>query len=144
MVFRKPYAFLIKHFRLIHLIITGLLVYIVSNIQKIYSFILSCISEQVNRYNALDYINYNIYIYLGIGIYALNTIFCLITLPIEINASKRAYKMLVSSGELDLDEAKQMKKVLDAAAWTYVAALVTSILSLLRLLLFVVSVRGRD
>lgn len=68
MVFRKPYAFLIKHFRLIHLIITGLLVYIVSNIQKIYSFILSCISDQVNRYNALDYINYNIYIYLGIGI----------------------------------------------------------------------------
>lgn len=47
---------------------TGLLVCVVSNIQKIYSFILSCISDQVNRYNALDYISYKIYIYLGIGI----------------------------------------------------------------------------
>lgn len=86
----------------------------------------------------------DVLIYVGIGIYALNIVFCLITLPIELNASKRAYNMLVSTGEMDTEEAKGVKKVLNAAAWTYVAALVTSILSLLRLLLFIFSIRGRD
>lgn len=78
----------------------------------------------------------------GIVLYSLNIVFCLVTLPVELNASKRAYNMLVSTGEMDQEEAAGVKKVLNAAAWTYVAALVTSILSLLRLLLFVFSVRG--
>ena len=86
----------------------------------------------------------DILIYIAIGIYALNTVFCLVTLPVELNASKRAYKMLVATGEMDVEEAKKMKKVLDAAALTYVAALITSILSLLRLVLFVFSMRNRD
>lgn len=83
----------------------------------------------------------DVLIYIGVGIYSLNIVFCLITLPIELNASKRAYNMLVSSGEMDLEEARGVKKVLNAAAWTYVAALITSILSLLRLLLFIFSMR---
>lgn len=83
-------------------------------------------------------------IWAGIILYSLNIVFCLITLPIELNASKRAYKMLVSTGEMDQEEAEGVKKVLNAAAWTYVAALVTSILSLLRLILFVVSMRGNN
>lgn len=86
----------------------------------------------------------DILIYIGIGIYALNTVFCLVTLPVELNASKRAYKMLVATGEMDQEEAKQMKKVLDAAALTYVAALITSVLSLLRLILFVFAMRRKD
>ncbi len=81
-------------------------------------------------------------IYIGIGIYALNILFCLITLPIEINASKRAEKMLLATGEMDQEETKGVKKVLNAAAWTYVAALVISILSLLRLILFIFMMRG--
>ena len=85
---------------------------------------------------------YAVLIYIGIAVYGLNILFCLITLPIELNASKRAYNMLVSTGEMDIEEAKGVKKVLNAAAWTYVAALVTSILSLLRLLLFVFIMRG--
>ena len=80
----------------------------------------------------------------GIVLYSLNIVFCLVTLPVELNASKRAYKMLVSTGEMDQEEAEGVKKVLNAAAWTYVAALVTSILSLLRLLLFVFSMRGKN
>ena len=52
--------------------------------------------------------------------------------------------MLIATGEMDVEEAKKMKKVLDAAALTYVAALITSILSLLRLILFVASMRNRD
>ena len=80
----------------------------------------------------------------GIVLYGLNIVFCLVTLPVELNASKRAYKMLVSTGEMDQEEAEGVKKVLNAADWTYVAALVTSVLSLLRLLLFVFSVQKRD
>lgn len=81
-------------------------------------------------------------IYIGVGIFALSTIFSLVTLPVELNASKRAYKMLVATGEMDMEEAEGVKKVLSAAAWTYVAGLITSILSLLRLLLFIFMVRG--
>lgn len=82
-------------------------------------------------------------IYIGVGIYALNILFCLITLPIEINASKRAKKMLLATGEMDTEEVKGVEKVLNAAAWTYVAALITSVLSLIRLLLFIFMMRGR-
>lgn len=77
MVFRKPYAFLIKYFRLIHLIIAGILVYIVSQSNKIYSFILSCVDDHVNRYNALEYINYNIYIFIVIGLILFGVIYWL-------------------------------------------------------------------
>lgn len=78
----------------------------------------------------------------GIILYSLNILFCLVTLPVELNASKRAYNMLVSTGEMDPEEAQGVKKVLNAAAWTYVAALITSVLSLIRLLLFVFTMRG--
>ena len=81
-------------------------------------------------------------IYIGLGIYALNTIFCLVTLPVELNASKRAYKMLVETHEMTEDEAQAAKKVLNAAAWTYVAALITSVLSLIRVVLFIFAMRG--
>ena len=81
-------------------------------------------------------------IYIGLAIYGLNTIFCLVTLPVELNASKRAYKMLTATNQMTEEEAKCAKKVLNAAAWTYVAALITSILSFLRVLLFVFSMRG--
>ena len=59
----------------------------------------------------------------------------LVTLPVEINASSRALKMLQSTGILGSDETKGVRKVLTAAAMTYVAALAASILQLLRLLI---------
>lgn len=84
-------------------------------------------------------------IIVGIALYGLNVLFCLITLPIEINASKRAYKMLVATGELTEEEAQGAKKVLTSAAWTYIAALITSILSLIRLLLLIfITRRNQD
>lgn len=84
----------------------------------------------------------SVLIYIGIGIYGLNTLICLVTLPVELNASKKAYKMLISTGEMDEEEARAAKKVLNAAALTYVAALITSILSLIRLVLFILTMRG--
>lgn len=68
MVFKKPYGFLIKHFKLIHLIVTGILVFLVISNRDIYLFLNSCINDAVNRYNALSYMNYSIYIYIVIAI----------------------------------------------------------------------------
>ncbi len=84
----------------------------------------------------------SVLIYIGLGFYALNIVFCLVTLPVEINASKRAYKMLVGTNEMTKEEAKCAKEVLNAAAWTYVASLITSVLSLIRVILFIFMMRG--
>lgn len=71
----------------------------------------------------------------GILLYAAISFFQLVTLPVEFNASSRALAVLSSSGMLDPDELKGAKQVLTAAALTYVAALLTSLLTLLRLIL---------
>lgn len=71
----------------------------------------------------------------GIALFAITTLFAIITLPVEFNASKRALATLKSSGILTNEELVGAKKVLDAAALTYVAAAMASILSLLRLMM---------
>lgn len=80
-------------------------------------------------------------VYLGILCFALSVVFSLITLPVEFNASSRAIAMLSQGGYITRDEEPAVKAVLSAAALTYVAAAVTSILSLLRLLIIA---RNRD
>ena len=72
-----------------------------------------------------------------IGIFAFVTVVLLqlITLPVEFNASSRALRSLDSQGILYPNEISQTKKVLSAAAMTYVAALMSSLFSLLRLIL---------
>ena len=77
----------------------------------------------------------------GIVLFSLAVLFQLVTLPVEFNASSRALKMLGSSGMLGNDEVKGARKVLTAAALTYVAALASSILQLLRLIILA---GGRD
>ena len=79
--------------------------------------------------------------YAGIGLYALSTLFQLLTLPAELNASRRAVKAIERS-VLTEEETKGAKKVLKAAALTYVAALAVSLMSLLRLML--IAGRRRD
>lgn len=69
--------------------------------------------------------------WLGVALFALSTVFALITLPVEFNASKRAKEELNKLGLTGPDDAAAVDKVLDAAAWTYVAAFLTSALSLL-------------
>ena len=61
--------------------------------------------------------------------------FALVTLPVEFNASRRAVAMLTDGGYVSGEEERGVRKVLTAAALTYVAAAVTSLLSLLRLVL---------
>lgn len=72
---------------------------------------------------------------LGIILFSAAVIFQLVTLPVEFNASGRALKILESSGMLSVDELKGTKKVLGAAAMTYVAGAATAVLQLLRILI---------
>ena len=69
--------------------------------------------------------------------FASAAVFQLVTLPVEFNASSRALKALEGSWILDAEELKGSKKVLTAAALTYVAALAVSLAQLLRLLIIV-------
>ena len=71
----------------------------------------------------------------GILLFSLTTIFQLVTLPVEFDASRRAVRMLTEGGYVTEEERSGVKAVLNAAALTYVASAVTSLLSLLRLLI---------
>ena len=71
---------------------------------------------------------------IGIIMFSAAVLFQLVTLPVEFNASARALEQLESNGILYRDEVSQTRKVLSAAALTYVAAAATAILQLLRLI----------
>ena len=73
--------------------------------------------------------------WVGVILFAAVVVFQLVTLPVEFNASSRALKILGNSHILYDDEISGARKVLTAAALTYVAAAASSILQLLRLLL---------
>ena len=81
--------------------------------------------------------------YAGIILFSLTVVFQLVTLPTEFNASYRAVKAL-EGGYFNDEELKGTKKVLSAAAMTYLAALFVALASLLRLLLIVNGGRRRD
>ncbi len=72
---------------------------------------------------------------LGIIFMAAAVVFQLVTLPVEFNASNRAMDQVVSLGIIRNDEEKETKKVLNAAALTYVAAAAVAVLELVRLIL---------
>lgn len=73
-------------------------------------------------------------VYIGIAMFSAVVLFQLVTLPVELDASNRALKTLESDSILDSNEIPHAKKVLTAAALTYVVALVTAIIQLLRLI----------
>uniref|UniRef100_UPI003FEE7AAE zinc metallopeptidase n=1 Tax=Eubacterium sp. TaxID=142586 RepID=UPI003FEE7AAE len=79
--------------------------------------------------------NYRPLLYVGIILYSAVALFQLLTLPVELNASKRALNTISQNGFLIGAEYNGAKKVLTAAALTYVAALASSLATLLRLIL---------
>lgn len=83
-------------------------------------------------------------VYVGIALYGLSTLFMLVTLPVEFNASRRAKKMLVEEGILTEEEVPAASKVLSAAALTYVASLLVSLLYFLRFALVFASLVRKD
>jgi uncharacterized protein len=74
--------------------------------------------------------------WVGVGLFALSTIFALVTLPVEFDASRRAKDQLLQLGMVDAGvrggpEAEGVRRMLDSAAWTYVAGFAASLLTLL-------------
>lgn len=86
----------------------------------------------------------SVFINLGILLFTAAVLFQIVTLPVEFNASHRAVKALGTTGMLREDEVKDVRRVLTAAALTYVASAAAMILQLLRLLILTGGRRGND
>lgn len=80
----------------------------------------------------------------GIGLLAAGVLFQVVTLPVEFDASKRAMNQLVATGILRNNEERSARKVLNAAAMTYVAATLVAVMELARLLLIYTGMRSDD
>lgn len=107
----------------------------VANFGSSISWILIIIGLLINSRSSMALI------YAGIICFSLAVLFQIVTLPVEFNASSRALVLLEQTGILSESETGQTRKVLSAAALTYVAAAAASILQLLRLILLF---GGRD
>ncbi len=83
-------------------------------------------------------------VWVGIGVFSFAVLFQLVTLPVELNASRRALALLADGGYLTEEELPGARRVLRAAALTYLAATITAVLQLLRLLLLANGRRRRD
>ncbi|MEI4768377.1 zinc metallopeptidase [Psychrobacillus sp. FJAT-51614] len=81
---------------------------------------------------------------LGIVLLAVGVVFQIVTLPVEFNASNRAMNQMVSLGIIRNEEEPHAKKVLNAAALTYVAAAAVAVLELVRLILIYSGMANRD
>ena len=86
----------------------------------------------------------SILIQIGIIMFSLAVLFQIVTLPVEINASSRAVRLLDEVGILSGDEIDSTKKVLTAAALTYVASAASMVLQLLRLIILFGGRNNRD
>ena len=75
--------------------------------------------------------------YLGVILFALAVIFQIATLPVEYDASMRGIKLLAKYGLIQKSEVEDVKKVLDAAALTYIATLAATILALIKLIVLI-------
>ena len=93
--------------------------------------------------NAGSYAGYSL-ISVGILCFSLAVLFQLVTLPVELDASRRALRQLNATGILPSEEQQQTRAVLSAAALTYVAAAASSMLQLLRLVILFGGNRRRD
>ena len=114
----------------------------VANIGSRFSFIIIMIGLLIN-----SFANTNAGYYLalvGLAFFLFAVLFSLVTLPVEFNASNRAKKILADTIALDDEDLKGVKKVLGAAAMTYVASLASALLTLLRMLSIVAGSRRNN
>lgn len=86
--------------------------------------------------------------WIGVGLFGLSTLFALLTLPVEFDATRRAKAALVQVGLVDSgvaggEESKGVARVLDAAAWTYIAGFAASVLTLLYYVMAVMGMGNR-
>ena len=80
---------------------------------------------------------------IGVAFYGASFLFALVTLPVELDASRRAKQMLISSHIITDNELPAAQEVLSAAAMTYLASLLTSLVYFLRFLFYVLALFGR-
>lgn len=114
----------------------------VTNVASRFTWILILIGSLLMGFGSFGALGY--YLLLGgVGLFAVTTFFQLVTLPCEFNASSRALAELRNSCWYTDTELKASKKVLSAAAMTYVAALLVSAIQLLRFILVLLSGRNR-
>lgn len=106
-------------------------IYPVVNLETTFAYVLLIIGAILEMYNL---------IMLAIALYGLGLVFQLITLPVEIDASKRALNNLNELGLTDNTDASGASRMLRAAAYTYVAGVLSSALEIIRLL----AIFGRD
>lgn len=107
----------------------------VANIGSNFSWILILIGFLAGQSN---------FVLLGILFMAAAVLFQFVTLPVEFNASNRAMDQVVALGIIRNDEERETKKVLNAAALTYVAAAAIAVLELLRLILIYTGMQRND
>ena len=93
--------------------------------------------------SAFSYYSYTL-VYVGIACFGLSLVFQLVTLPVEFNASRRALRAIADGNILTEEEHRSAKKVLQAAAMTYVASTAVALMQLLRLVLIFGGRRRRD
>jgi uncharacterized protein len=82
--------------------------------------------------------------WLGVALFAAGTVFALVTLPVEFNASSRALAQLTTLGIVDRTELDQNKQVLNAAAWTYIAGFAAAAMQLLYYIMLVSGMSRRE
>ena len=78
MVLKRPYAFLIKHFRLIHIIITAIFLYVAIMSMDIYKYLNTVVDNTLNRYNVLLYMRYSIFFFIFIALLLCIVVFLLL------------------------------------------------------------------
>jgi len=116
----------------------------VVNFGSRFSFLLVLAGLFIDLYarSAGDDIGFKVAMF-GVLLYGGSLLFALVTLPVELNASRRAAKMLAAEGILAEDELPAAKEVLSAAAFTYLASLFTSLVYFLNFLFRVLTMFGR-
>lgn len=107
----------------------------VANLGSNFSFIIILVGLLLQQANM---------ILLGIIFMAAAVLFQVVTLPVEFNASNRAMNQIVALGMIRNDEERETRKVLDAAALTYVAAALVAVMELLRFILIFVGMSNED
>ncbi|PWA12350.1 Zn-dependent protease [Pueribacillus theae] len=107
----------------------------VANLGSNFSFIIILVGLLLQQANM---------ILLGIIFMAAAVLFQVVTLPVEFNASNRAMNQIVALGMIRNDEERETRKVLDAAALTYVAAALVAVMELLRFILIFVGMSNEE
>ncbi len=105
----------------------------VTNFASRISWVVILLGALMSFFAGMSDIGYLV-VMVGIGLFSVTAVFQLVTLPCEFNASKRALECLDKSGWYSRDELVASRKVLSAAAMTYVAALFVTVIQVLRLL----------